>query len=70
MGGLFCKAFSRATTIEKAVDALKPYDPEVFTTEDFAPAMVTDRPLSPSHNISESIDKHDIPLNKLIRSSL
>lgn len=63
------------TTIEKAVNAFKsceiwPYDIEVFTLEDFAPAIVTDRPLSPSHNISESIDKHDIPLNKLIRSSL
>ena len=47
IAGLFCKAYTKAATVEKAVvgfesSGIWPYDDNKFTDEDFAPSYLTD----------------------------
>lgn len=69
---LFGNAFSRVASIEKAVNAFRacgiwPYNPDIFSPEDFAPASVTDRPrpvtAEPTLDDPSSTDSdEDLPL--------
>lgn len=76
---LFAKAYARIASIERATKAFEicgifPYNPHVFSEEDFAPATVTDQPFPnqiPSAENSnqivedESDSDEDLPLSTL-----
>lgn len=69
---LFGNAFSRVASIEKAVSAFRacgiwPYNPDIFSPEDFAPASVTNRPWPVTaeqilDNSSSTDSDEDLPL--------
>ena len=47
MGGLFGRAYNRVATIDKAVSGFRaagcsPFNPDIFSDDDFAPALLTD----------------------------
>ena len=51
MAGVFNKAFNKSASLDKAVTGFRvcgmwPYDPDVFTDDDFAAAMLTEEPTS------------------------
>ena len=68
MAGIFCKAYDRAASVEKAKNGFEttglwPYDDQKFTDDDFCAADVTDEPLPTSSAATAGIGQMNVKQN-------
>ena len=68
MAGIFCKAYDKEASVEKAKSGFEtaglwPYDDQKFTDDDFCAADVTDKPLPTSSAATAGIDQMKVEQN-------